>query len=120
VSLIKETTFSEQALREHLSDDEIQHLRNRSAELGIIGQHAIGVEWPQLYARARAELDAGTPPGAPEVRAIVDRMDELSALFNRGTPAPHPGVRQLWVERGGAEYEELLDCLDKARSSRNA
>ena len=120
VTLIKEAAFSGEELREHLSEKEVEHLRSRSAELGVIGQHAIGVEWPQLYARASAELHAGTPPAAPEVRAIVDRMDELSALFNGGTPAPHRGVRQLWVERGGAEYEELLNYLDKARASRNA
>ena len=118
--LIKETTFSEQALREQLSSEEIARLSARTAELGVIGQHALGVEWPQLYAKAQVELEAGTPADAPQVRAIVDRMDELSALFNQGSPTPHRGIRQLWVQRGGSAYAELVEYLDRARATRDA
>jgi DNA-binding transcriptional MerR regulator len=118
--LIKEMTFSEQTLREHLGDEEVERLRTRTAELGVVGQHAIGVEWPQLYARAQAELEAGTPAEAPEVRAIVDRMDELSALFNQGSPAPHQGVRELWLGHGGNPYAKLVEYLDRARAARGA
>jgi DNA-binding transcriptional MerR regulator len=118
--LIKETTFSEQVLREQLGDAEVARLRERTAELGVLGQHAIGVEWPQLYARAQAELDAGTPPEAADVRAIVDRMDELSALFSQGTPTPHQQVRELWVRHGGSAYARLVEYLDRARAARDA
>jgi DNA-binding transcriptional MerR regulator len=120
VPLIKETTFSQEALREHLGEEEVARLSRHTASLGVVGQHAIGVEWPQLYARAQAEMEAGTPAEAPQVRAIVDRMDELSALFNEGEPRPHAGVRAVWLRHGGSAYAELVDYLDRARAARDA
>jgi DNA-binding transcriptional MerR regulator len=42
------------------------------------------VEWPTLIAEVRAEMDKGTPPDAPHVRALAERWTGLVEEFTNG------------------------------------
>ena len=77
-------------------------MRRRMSDLGVVGQHAVGVEIPRLYGEALAEMKSGTPPGDPAVRRIASRLDELSALLRGGTDSgASAAVRALWADRAG-------------------
>jgi MerR family transcriptional regulator, thiopeptide resistance regulator len=110
----------------YLDAEQIDTMQRRMSDLGVVGEHAVGVEMPRLYAEALAEMRSGTPPDDPAVRRIVNRLDELSELL-RGRPDSEIGdaVRALWVDRGrqrptghgGADWGELVAYLDRARSA---
>ena len=110
----------------YLDAEQIEAMRRRMSDLGVVGEHAVGVEIPRLYGEALAEMRSGTPPGDPAVRRIVSRLDELSALLRGGTDSgASAAVRALWADRGrrlppghgGGDWGELVAYLDQARSA---
>ncbi|MGE7439178.1 MerR family transcriptional regulator [Kitasatospora sp. NPDC001175] len=117
----------ELALRRHLDEDQIRALRERTAALGPAVHYLLEVEWPELYRRAEALRTSGVDPSAPQVRKLVRRMDELSALFNGGDAGISTAVRAAWREEPAAlsgdptipagGWPELTDYLDRARAS---
>ncbi|HEY2287787.1 MAG TPA: MerR family transcriptional regulator [Streptosporangiaceae bacterium] len=113
----------------YLDAEQIESMRRRMSDLGVVGEHAVGVEIPRLYGEALAEMRSGTPPGDPAVRRIVGRLDELSALLRDGADSgASAAVRALWADRGrreppgqgGADWGELVAYLDQARSAANS
>jgi DNA-binding transcriptional MerR regulator len=111
----------------YLDADQIDAMRRRMSDLGVVGEHAVGVEIPRLYGEALAEMMSGTLPGDPAVRRIVSRLDELSALLRGGTDSgASEAVRALWADQGrrlppghgGGDWGELVAYLDQARSAR--
>src|ERR1700733_10748645 len=113
-------------LTDYLDAEQIEAMRRRMSDLGVVGEHAVGVEIPRLYGEALAEMRSGTPPGDPAVRRIVSRLDELSALLRGGTDSgASAAVRALWADRGrrlppghgGGDWGELVAYLDQARSA---
>jgi DNA-binding transcriptional MerR regulator len=113
-------------LTSYLDAEQIEAMRRRMSDLGVVGEHAVGVEIPRLYGEALAEMRSGTPPGDPAVRRIASRLDELSALLRGGTDSgASKAVRALWADRGrqqppghgGADWGELVAYLDQARAA---
>jgi DNA-binding transcriptional MerR regulator len=117
----------------YLDAEQVDAMRRRMSDLGVVAEHAVGVEIPRLYGEAMREMRSGTPPSDPAVRGIVSRLDELSALLrgpdSAGTAAgtaASTAVRALWVDRGkqqppghgGADWGDLVAYLDQARAAR--
>jgi MerR family transcriptional regulator, thiopeptide resistance regulator len=110
----------------YLSQDQIDRVRRRMSDLGVVAEHAVGVEMPRLYGAALEELRSGTPPADPAVRRIVDRLDELSELVRGPDSDISTAVRTMWVDRGrqqppghgGADWGELVAYLEQARAYR--
>jgi MerR family transcriptional regulator, thiopeptide resistance regulator len=110
----------------YLDAEQIDAMRRRMGELGVVAEHAVGVEIPRLYGEAMREMTSGTPPNHPAVRMIVSRLDELSGLLRGPDAEASTAVRALWVDRGmqqppgqgGADWGELVAYLDQARSVR--
>ncbi|MFE5138372.1 MerR family transcriptional regulator [Streptomyces fagopyri] len=112
-------------LGRHLDDDQIRALRSRAATLGPATHYLIEVEWPELYRRAERLRTAGTPATHQEVRRLVARMDELSAMFSGGDAGVAASVRAAWRDDPAAmsgdpgapvdDWRELADYLDRAR-----
>ncbi|WP_228120240.1 MerR family transcriptional regulator [Streptomyces fagopyri] len=112
-------------LGRHLDDDQIRALRSRAAALGPATHYLIEVEWPELYRRAERLRTAGTPATHQEVRRLVARMDELSAMFSGGDAGVAARVRAAWHDDPAAmsgdpgapvdDWRELADYLDQAR-----
>ncbi|WSX64875.1 MerR family transcriptional regulator [Streptomyces sp. NBC_00986] len=117
---------SEQALRRHLDDDQMQTLRDRAAVLGPAAHYLLEVEWPELYRRAEALRTAGVEPAEPRVRKLVARMDELSSLFTGGDSGVSAAVRSAWQQEPAAmsgdptvpadAWHALTAYLDRARA----
>ncbi|WP_028353299.1 MerR family transcriptional regulator [Bordetella petrii] len=81
--------FSESKLRiyeQYLTPEESRYMRAH------YGQRA--AEWPQLMADVRDALEAGTPPGSPEGRALARRWLDLFKSYAGADPATHAKFRQ--------------------------
>jgi MerR family transcriptional regulator, thiopeptide resistance regulator len=110
----------------YLDAGQIDAMRRRMSELGLVAEHAVGVEIPRLYGEAMREMKSGTPPSDPAVRRIVSRLDELSGLLRGQDSGAGDAVRALWVDRGrqqppghgGADWGDLVAYLDQARAVR--
>ncbi len=77
-------------VQRHYSPEQLQQLAARREALGDDAIRAVEAEWPRLFDALGAELDAGADPAAPRVQALVDRWDELVAMFTGGDA----GIRQ--------------------------
>jgi MerR family transcriptional regulator, thiopeptide resistance regulator len=101
-------------------------LYRRMSQLGIIAEHAISVEMPQLYAEAQREMRGGTPPADPAVRRIVNRLDELAAMLRGDDERIGTAVRAMWLAKGrerpdelrSSDWGQLVGYLDQARAAR--
>lgn len=115
-----------QDLQGYLTQEQIEAMRRRITDLGMVARHAIGVEMPRLYAEARDEMRNGTPCSDPAIRAIVDRLDELSALLRGQDHQLGHTVREMWLAKGrqrpdaydSADWADLVAYLDQARALR--
>ncbi|MEZ0110217.1 DNA-binding transcriptional MerR regulator [Catenulispora sp. EB89] len=108
--------------------EQVEAMRRWMAELGVVAEHAIGVEMPSLYQEALSEMRAGTPASDQAVRRIVDRLDELSQLLRGSDQAGGATARRMWLDYGernpdidgAAEWGPLVAYLDEARAARRA
>jgi DNA-binding transcriptional MerR regulator len=115
-----------QDVRGYLGHEHLEAMHRRMTDLGVVAEHAVGVEMPSLYQDALAEMRAGTPSSDPAVRRIVDRLDELSRLLRGSDESAGTTVRQMWLDwgrqhpdtNGGAEWGALVAYLDEARAAR--
>jgi DNA-binding transcriptional MerR regulator len=116
-----------QDMQGYLTQEQIEAMHRRMADLGVVAEHAIGVEMPRLYAEAQDEMRGGTPYSDPAIRRIVDRLDELSGML-RGGQNREVGqvVREMWLAKGrqqpdafdSADWADLVAYLDQARAIR--
>jgi DNA-binding transcriptional MerR regulator len=117
-----------QEMRGYLSQEEIEAMHRRMTELGVVAEHAAGVEMPSLYREALAEMRAGTPSSDRAVSRIVDRLDELSRLLRGSNEPAGTAVRRMWLDwgrqhpdiDGAAEWGPLVAYLDEARAARRS
>jgi DNA-binding transcriptional MerR regulator len=116
-----------QDVQDYLSQEQIQAMRRRFTQLGVVAEHAVGIEMPRLYAEAQREMRAGTPFSDPAVRRIAGRLDELSRLLRGGKQEIGEAVRGMWLAKGAeradeydsADWGELVAYLDQAREARS-
>lgn len=115
-----------QDVQAYLSPEQIQAMHRRMTGLGVVAQHAVGVEMPRLYAEAQQEMRGGTPADDPAVRQIVDRLDELARILRGDDEQLGSAMRELWLAKGrerpeqfdSGDWAELVDYLDRARAAR--
>ena len=100
LTLIEETRMTDQSMSSYYTPEQQAALTARYEQLGGDGVRAIEAEWPQLIARAQAEMDAGTDPADPKVQAIAQRWDELVAAFTGNDPGIGESLNRVWEERG--------------------
>jgi DNA-binding transcriptional MerR regulator len=113
-------------LQGYLTPAQIEAMHRRITELGVVAEHAIGVEMPRLYAEAQDEMRGGTPYSDPAIRRIVDRLDELSAILRGEDREVSQAVRQMWLAKGqqqpeafdSTDWSDLVAYLDRARALR--
>ncbi|HEY2795088.1 MAG TPA: MerR family transcriptional regulator [Micromonosporaceae bacterium] len=101
----------------YLSKEQISTLHRRMSDLGVVADHAVSVEMPQLYGEAMEEMRAGTPPSHATVRRIVDRLDELAELIRGPDTEIGAAARTAWLEKGG--WSDLIAYMDEARAARD-
>jgi MerR family transcriptional regulator, thiopeptide resistance regulator len=68
------------------------------------------VEWPTLIAEVRAEMDKGTPPSAPHVKALAARWTALVEEFTKGNLGIARAVATVYKEEPAMRRKTGIDA----------
>jgi DNA-binding transcriptional MerR regulator len=123
--LIEETAMHRKTIEHVYTPEQLEWLAERREALGDDAIAAVEAEWPQLYARAQGELDAGTDPADPRLDAILGAHGRAARGVHRWS-AGHPGIAgRLYADHGdevraahGGPPPELQQFLGRARAAR--
>ncbi|MEO0557666.1 MAG: MerR family transcriptional regulator [Bacteroidota bacterium] len=80
----------------HYTSEQLQQLADRREALGEDTIRSVEAEWPQLFDKVGRAMDAGIDPSAPEARALIDRWDELVAMFTGGDASIQQSLGNAW------------------------
>ena len=97
-------------IEKHYTPEQLQQLADRREALGEDAIRAVEAEWPRLFETIGAEMDAGTDPADPRVQALVDRWDELVAMFTGGDA----GIRQSLDAAVDADRDGMAQTMGLA------
>jgi MerR family transcriptional regulator, thiopeptide resistance regulator len=121
LDLIERTTM----LEKYYTAEQLEQLARCREEFGEDAIRDVEHQWTQLYARVQELYDQGRDPADPDAQALVDRMDELVAMFHGGDEGIKASMRRLWEEQGpqlraqyGGPPPEVAAYLDRVRSAR--
>jgi DNA-binding transcriptional MerR regulator len=79
-----ETIEAMTMFEKYYTQEQLQQLSERRAQLGEDKIRAVQDEWPQLIAAMRAEMDKGSDPRSAAVQPLAARWRELVLLFTGG------------------------------------
>jgi len=84
--------------KEHfnLPPEQAEALASHWAKFSKEDIEAVQNEWPVLFAKLRAAMEAGTDPASPEVQALAARARELTRMFTGGNPAVSDQLKQRY------------------------
>jgi len=87
-------------MENYYTPEQLEQLKQRRETLGpeVIG--SAEKEWPELMAKMKQELDAGTDPTHPRVQALARRWKELVEMFTGGDPGIAKSLGKLWKDKG--------------------
>lgn len=100
-------------IEKHYTPQQLQQLAERREALGEDTIRAVEAEWPRLFEQVGTEMDAGTDPSNPRVQALIDRWDELVAMFTGGDAAIRQSLGDAWNANGDAMAQ--MNGLDPDR-----
>ena len=87
-------------MENYYTPEQLEQLKKRREAIGPEGMAAAEKEWPELMAKMKAEMDAGTDPSDPRVQALAKRWKELVEAFTGGDPGISKALGKLWKEKG--------------------
>ena len=131
-SAIPSTTFlsllkTMNEIEKHYTPEQLDQLAERRNALGEDTIRAVEAEWPQLFEAVGRELDAGTDPAAPAAQALIDRWDELVAMFTGGDAGIQQSLGDTWKanrkpmsEMMGYDPERMQKLFEYAQRVREA
>lgn len=104
------------------SPTQMRALRQRWETLPAAERDAVEAEWPQLVAQARAAMDAGLDPAAPEVQALVRRWLALQRQFVNMATGMEDTMRRMYAEepeltRQSGITPELIAYLRRSKAT---
>jgi len=103
-------------LQKQYTPEQLDRLAARREALGDDAIRTVEAEWPQLYAKVGAALDAGTDPANPAVQALVDRWDELVAMFTGGEADIRQSLGNAWEANFDGMAEMMGMTPDRLRA----
>lgn len=106
----REITMFEREIERHYTPEQLETLGKRAEALGEERIEAVQREWPELIAKMRAAMEAGTDPSDPEVRALAARWAELVRAFTGGDPGIEASLRSLYREEAGVREGTGVDA----------
>jgi MerR family transcriptional regulator, thiopeptide resistance regulator len=97
-----------------------------NARATVIGEERIRqsqADWQTLMDEVRAEMDRGTDPADPRVRALAARWDALVAEFTGGDPGIAQSLGRMWKEETNIQgidtgaMREMGEYVQRAREA---
>ncbi|HTD29009.1 MAG TPA: MerR family transcriptional regulator [Xanthomonadaceae bacterium] len=95
--------------REHLTPEEHEGFRQRAEQLGEAGMASAQREWPELIARVRAAMDAGTPANDPAIAELARRWHALVTASTGGDPTVVKKLREVYMKQPEFMASQGLD-----------
>lgn len=104
------------------SPEQMRALRQRWQTMPETARDAVELEWPQLIAQARAAMDAGRDPAAPDVQALVRRWLVLQQQFLEVAPGMKDTMRRMYaaepeLARQSGVTPELIAYLRRSKDT---
>lgn len=78
--------------------DEMNQIQAQGDKIGKDGIKSVELEWPQLMAAVKAEMDKGTDPADPVMQKHAKRWKELVSMFSGGNPAIEAKLKKRYEE----------------------
>jgi DNA-binding transcriptional MerR regulator len=124
LGLIEEVSKMEETIKNYFTEEQLGALAARRERLGEDTIERVQDEWPELIAKVRAELDAGTDPAHPRVRALARRWMELLEAFHGGDPGLRDSLYRMQAENSeqirqqyGGPTPELMEYIKRANAA---
>ncbi|WP_199736871.1 MULTISPECIES: MerR family transcriptional regulator [Micromonospora] len=124
LALIQEVTTVDDTIRNYFTEEQLAALAQRRERLGEDAVRGVQEEWPRLIAQVQAELDAGTDPAEPRVRALAQRWMELLEAFHGGDPGLRDSLYRMQAENSteiaqqfGGPSPELIDYVKRSATA---
>jgi DNA-binding transcriptional MerR regulator len=90
-------------IERYYTQEQLDALARRREEIGEDAIRQVEDEWQALFAEVTAELERGTPPGAPAAQALARRWRDLIgrtvAGFTGGDPGIAASLDRLYTEQ---------------------
>lgn len=104
------------------SPEQMRALRQRWEAMPETERDAVEQEWPQLIQAARAAMDAGRDPAAPEVQALVRRWLVLQKQFLEVAPGMKDTMQRMYaaepeLARQSGVTPELIAYLRRSKET---
>jgi MerR family transcriptional regulator, thiopeptide resistance regulator len=95
------TTIEEITMRErYYTSDQLDQLEQHRQHLGEDAIKDVEREWSEIFATLKQEMDSGTDPADPRLRAIGERSRELIEMFTGGDPGIQAGLKNMYETEG--------------------
>lgn len=105
VDVLLQTLEAMTMVEKHLSPEQLEQIDALHDDAG-----EAGAKWQFALDGLRAEMEAGTDPGHPKVKALVETWHEAAAAFMpAGDEAVHEAVMRLLHDEPEARREHGLD-----------
>lgn len=87
-------------IENYYTPEQLDYLKKRREQISDDAIRAAEKEWPELMAKVKAEMEAGTDPADPRVQALMQRWRELIHSFTGGDPGIQASLNRMWKEQG--------------------
>lgn len=104
------------------SPEQLRAMRRQWEAIPEPERDAVELEWPQLIKEARAAMDAGLDPAAPEVQALVRRWLALQKQFLEVAPGMKDTMQRMYaaepeLARQSGVTPELIAYLRRSKET---
>ncbi|MFG6488107.1 MerR family transcriptional regulator [Roseateles sp. BYS78W] len=105
-----------------ISPEQMRTMRRHWEAVPEAERDAIEADWPRLVAEARAAMEAGKTPDAPEVHALVRRWLALQQRFKDLAPGMEDTMKRMYaaepeLARQSGVTPELLAYLRRSKDT---
>ncbi len=117
IQTIKLTSMHEK----YYTPEQLDTLKKRAEALGEAGMQKGQDDWTELNNAFREAMETGTDPAAPEVQALVAKMQELIQAFTGGDAGIERSLGKMYDAEGpeaashGMMDKALFEYVGKAR-----
>jgi DNA-binding transcriptional MerR regulator len=87
-------------IENYYTPEQMEYLKKRREQVGEEAIRGAEKEFPELHAKLKAAMEAGTDPADATVQALANRHQELVESFTGGDPGIRESLARLWKEQG--------------------